>query len=54
MGIWNETKNVIHFRKITISLKKLHFPTYFTKQDTITPGQVLAIAEVLCVIIMPF
>ena len=54
MGILNETKNVIHFRKITISLKKWYFLTYFTKQDKFTPGQVLAIAEVLCVIMIPF
>ena len=46
MGIWNE--------KITISLKNWHFLTYFTKQDIITPGQVLANAEVLCFIMIPF
>ena len=54
MGIWNETKNVIHFQKITISLKNWHFLTCFTQQDPITPGQILAIAEVLCVIVIPF
>ena len=54
MGIGNETKNVLHFWKITISLKNWHFLTYFTKQDTITPGQVLEIAKVSCFIMIPF